>query len=73
MASERQLQDRGKSAQNDSLGVQDAQLVTEPVIVPKSQTNLDLKTDLEHTQQIDLLTKKLKDTLNSVDTNATVD
>jgi hypothetical protein len=73
MASERQLQDRGKSAQNDSLGIQDAQLVTEPVIVPKSQTNLDLKTDLEHAQQIDLLTKKLKDTLNSVDTNAAVD
>lgn len=73
MASERQLQDRGKSAQEDSLGIQDAQQVPGQTIIPNSPTNLDPQADREHSQQVDLLTKKLKDKLNSVDTNATVD
>jgi hypothetical protein len=73
MASERQLQDRGKSAQEDSLGIQDAQQVPGQTIIPNSTTNSDPKNDREHSQQVDLLTKKLEDTLNSVDTNAAVD
>ena len=73
MASERQLQDRGKSAQEDSLGIQDAQQVPGQTIIPNSPTNSDPQADREHSQQVDLLTKKLKDKLNSVDTNATVD
>ena len=73
MASERQIQDRGNSAQEDSLGIQDAQQVTDPTITPNSPTNSDSQADLEHLKQVDLLTKKLKDKLNSVDTNATVD
>ncbi len=69
MASERQLQDRGSSNQEDSLGIQDAQQVTDPAIIPTSPKNLDPKDDLEHRQQVDLLTKKLQDDLNSVDAN----
>jgi hypothetical protein len=72
MASERQLQDRGKSAQEDSLGIQDAQQVT-PTIIPNSPTSSDSQAEREHLQQVDLLTKQLKDKLNSVDTNATVE
>jgi hypothetical protein len=68
MASERQLQDRGKSAQEDSLGIQDAQQVTGQTIVPTSTTNSD-----PHLKQVNLLTKKLQEDLKSVDTNATVD
>lgn len=70
MASERQLQDRGNSTQEDSLGIQDAQQIPDPVIIPTSPTNSDPQDDLEHSQQVDLLTKKLQDDLNSVDTNA---
>jgi hypothetical protein len=73
MASERQIQDRGNSAQEDSLGIQDAQQVTDPTIIPNSPTTSDPQTDREHLKQVDLLTKKLKDKLNSVDTNATVE
>ena len=70
MASERQLQDRGNSTQEDSLGIQDAQQVADPAIIPTSPKNLDPKDDRKHLQQVDLLTKKLQDDLNSVDTNA---
>ena len=73
MATERQLQDRGKSAQEDSLGIQDAQQVPGQTIVPNSTTNPDSQADRTHLEQVDLLTKNLKDKLNSVDTNATVD
>jgi hypothetical protein len=71
MASERQLQDRGKSAQEDSLGIQDAQQVAEQAIVPNSTTNSDPQADLKHLQQVELLTKKLEDDLKSADANAT--
>jgi hypothetical protein len=64
MASERQLQDRGKSTQEDSLGIQDAQQVSDPKIIPKSS---DPKDDREHSQKLDLLTKQLQDRLNSID------
>jgi hypothetical protein len=67
MASERQLQDRENSTQEDSLGIQDAQQIS------ASPTNLDPNEDREHLRQVDILTKKLKDKLNTVDTNATVD
>jgi hypothetical protein len=70
MASERQLQDQGSAAQEDSLGIQDAQQVLSAEIIPK---NLDPKDNLKHLQQVDLLTKKLQDNLVSVDANATVD
>ena len=73
MSSERQLQDRGNATQDDSLGIQDAQQVADPALVPMSPTNSDSQDDREHLQQVDLLTKKLKEKLNSVDTNATVD
>jgi hypothetical protein len=73
MASERQLQDRGKSAQEDSLGIQDAQQVTGQTIVPTSTTNSDPQDEQEHLKQVNLLTKKLQEDLKSVDTNATVD
>ena len=73
MSSERQLQDRGNSNQEDSLGIQDARQVADPAIVPVPPTNSDSKDDLEHLQRVDLLTKKLKEKLNSVDTNATVE
>jgi hypothetical protein len=69
MASERQLQDRGNSTQEDSLGIQDAQQIADPAIIPTSPTNSDPKDDREHSQQVDLLTKQLQDDLNSVDTN----
>jgi hypothetical protein len=72
MSSERQLQDRGNSTQEDSLGIQDAQQLADP-IVPIPPTNSDSKDDREHLQRVDLLTKKLKEKLNSVDTSATVD
>lgn len=73
MASERQLQDYGNSTQEDSLGIQDAQQVSDPTNISKSPTNSERQNDLEHLQQVDLLTKKLKEKLSSVDTNATVD
>jgi hypothetical protein len=73
MASERQLQDRGKSSQEDSLGIEDAQQVTDQPIILNSPTNLDPKDELEHLEQVKLLTTKLKDNLNSVDTSTTVD
>jgi hypothetical protein len=73
MASERQLQDRGKSAQEDSLGIQDAQQVSGQTIIPTSAINSDPQADREHLQRVDLLTKKLKEKLNSIDTSATVD
>jgi hypothetical protein len=73
MTSERQLQDRGNSTQEDSLGIEDAQQVADPVIIPTSPTNSDSKDDREHLQQVDLLTKKLQDDLNSIDTNPTID
>jgi hypothetical protein len=73
MASERQIQDRGKSAQEDSLGIQDAQQVTERTIIPNAPTNSDPQADRKHLKQVDLLTQKLKEKLNSADTNATVD
>lgn len=73
MSSERQLQDRGNSNQDDSLGIQDARQVADPAIVPISSKDLDSQDDREHLQRIDLLTKKLKEKLNSADTNATVE
>ncbi len=73
MASERQLQDRGNSNQEDSLGIQDAQQVSERTNSSKSPTDSQRQAERKHLQQVDLLMKKLKDKLNSVDTNATVD
>ncbi|MCY7368982.1 MAG: hypothetical protein LH474_12605 [Chamaesiphon sp.] len=73
MSSERQLQDRGKSAQEDSLGIEDARKIPAQTIVPNLTTDSDSQDDLEHLQRVELLTKKLQDDLNSVDTNATVD
>lgn len=73
MASERQLQDRGNSNQEDSLGIQDAQQVSDRTEISKSPTGSERQADLEHGRQVDLLMKKLKDKLNAVDTNATVD
>ena len=73
MASERQLQDRGNSNQEDSLGIQDAQQVSDRPNISKSPPDSGLQADLEHVRQVDLLMKKLKDKLNAVDTNATVD
>lgn len=70
MASERQLQDRGKSAQEDSLGIEDAQEVAGQPIVPTSTTTSDLQDEREHLQRVDLLTKKLNEDLKSIDTNA---
>jgi hypothetical protein len=64
MASERQLQDRGSSTQEDSLGIQDAQQVPAPKIILKDS---DPKDDREHSQKLDLLTKQLQDRLNSID------
>jgi hypothetical protein len=72
MASERQLQDRGNSTQEDSLGIQDAQQIADPAIIPTSPTNSDPANDRKHLQQVDSLTRKLQDDLNSVDTDATV-
>jgi hypothetical protein len=69
MASERQLQDRGNSNQEDSLGIQDTQ-IPDRVIIPTSPSNSDPQADLERSQQVDLLTKKLQDKLDSVDVNA---
>jgi hypothetical protein len=66
MASERQLQDQGNSNQEDSLGIQDAQ-IPDRVIIPASSKKLDPKDDLEHQQQVDLLTKKLQDKLKAAD------
>jgi hypothetical protein len=73
MASERQLQDRGNSNLEDSLGIQDAQQISDRTDSSNSPTDSERQADLEHLQQVDLLTKKLKDKLNAVDTNATVD
>ena len=73
MSSERQLQDRGNSNQDDSLGIQDARQVADPAIVPISSKNLDSQDDRDHLQRVDLLTKKLEEQLNSADTNATVE
>jgi hypothetical protein len=73
MASERQLQDRGKSTQEDSLGIQDAQQIPDRLIIPKSPKNSAPADDREHLHQLDLLTKKLQEELISVDTNATVE
>jgi hypothetical protein len=73
MSSERQLQDRGKSAKEDSLGIQDAQQVAGQTIVPNSTTNSDPQADRKHLQQVDSLTKKLEDDLKSADANATVE
>lgn len=70
MASERQLQDRGKSSQEDSLGIEDAEQVADSAMSSTSPTNSDPQADLNHSQQVDLLTKKLQDKLNSVDTNS---
>jgi hypothetical protein len=69
MASERQLQDLGNSTQEDSLGIQDAQQIADPVIMPTSPINSDSKDNNERSQQVDLLTKKLQDNLNSIDTD----
>ena len=73
MASERQLQDLGNSTQEDSLGIQDAQQISDRTDISKSPTDSGLQADREHVRQVDLLMKKLKDKLNAVDTNATVD
>jgi hypothetical protein len=61
MASERQLQDQGSSNQEDSLGIQDAQQVSDRIIIPESSGRV---ADLEHSQKLDLLTKQLQDSLN---------
>lgn len=72
MASERQLQDRGNSTQEDSLGIQDARQIPDRlIIIPTSPASSDQKGDCEHQQRLDLAIKKLQDDLNSVDTNAT--
>jgi hypothetical protein len=64
MTSERQLQDRGNSNQEDSLGIQDAQQVSAPKIIP---TNSDPKDDREHLQKLDSIAKQLQDSLSSID------
>jgi hypothetical protein len=64
MSSERQLQDRGSSTQEDSLGIEDAQQVPDRKIISKSS---DPQADVEHAQKLDLLTKQLQDSLNSID------
>ncbi len=69
MASERQLQDHGNSNQEDSLGIQDAQ-ISDPVIMPTSSKKLDPKDDREHRKQVDSLVEKLQDKLNAADANA---
>jgi hypothetical protein len=71
MSSERQLQDRGNSTKEDSLGIQDTQQMTEPAIIPTPLKNSDPQDNLEYRQRVDLLKKKLHDDLNSADTNAT--
>ena len=68
MASERQLQDRDNSNQEDSLGIQDAQQVSQ-TNSSTSPTDSGLKDDSEHVRQVDLLMKQLKDKLNAVDTS----
>lgn len=73
MASERQLQDRGNSTQADSLGIQDAQQVSEQTNSSESPTNSELQNEQKHLQQVNLLMKNLKDKLNAVDTNAMID
>jgi hypothetical protein len=69
MASERQLQDRGNSNQEDSLGIQDTQ-IPDRVIIPTSPSNSDPQADHKYLQQVDSLTKKLQDKLNSADANS---
>ena len=66
MTSERQLQDRGKSTQEDSLEIQDAQQITDRAMIPASDS------DRAHLEKVELLKQKLRDSLNSVDTNATI-
>ncbi|WP_310424096.1 hypothetical protein [Chamaesiphon sp. VAR_48_metabat_135_sub] len=66
MASERQLQDRGNSTQEDSLGIQDAQQVSDRTNISESPTDSELQDDGENLQQVDLLTKQLQDNLNSL-------
>ncbi len=73
MSTERQLQDRGKSAQEDSLGIEDARKIAAQTIVPNLTTDSDSQDDQEHLQRVELLTKKLQEDLNSVDTNAIAD
>jgi hypothetical protein len=64
MTSERQLQDRGNSNQEDSLGIQDAEKVSAPKIILK---NSDPKDDSEHSQKLDSIAKQLQDSLTSLD------
>jgi hypothetical protein len=64
MTSERQLQDRGNSNQEDSLGIQDAEKVSTPKIILK---NSDPKDDREHSQKLDSIAKQLQDSLTSLD------
>jgi hypothetical protein len=66
MASERQLQDQGNSNQEDSLGIQDAQ-IPDRVIIPASSKKLEPQDDREHLEQVDALTKKLQEKLNAAD------
>ncbi len=78
MTTERQIQDRVNETQADSLGIEDTQQssINKPSegqtkslkSTPKSATNIDPQDDSEHLQQLDLLTKKLRDRLNSIDT-----
>jgi hypothetical protein len=64
MTSERQLQDRGNSNQEDSLGIQDAEKVSAPKIILK---NSDPKDDREHSQKLDAIAQQLQDSLTSLD------
>ena len=81
MTTERQLQDQVNETQADSLGIEDTQQSSTNKFdegqtksiksTTKSAKNVDSQDDSEHLKQLDLLTKKLQDSLNSIDTNAT--
>ena len=72
MASERQLQDQGKSTQEDSLEIQDAQQIIDSTMIPTAPVNSASDSDRAHLEKVELLKQKLQDSLNSVDTNATI-
>ena len=72
MASERQLQDRGKSTLEDSLEIEDAQQITDSTMIPAAPVNSASDSDRAHLEKVELLKQKLRDSLNSVDTNATI-
>jgi hypothetical protein len=78
MASQRQIQDKRESTQEDSLGIEDAQKVTIHTIEhlpkragrpPKMATPNPL-TDLETVQKLDALTQLLKGEISAIDPDA---